>query len=190
MKSEPEPPWASDEQVRRGRAAEFGTAVHALLERVDLRDYADLGERAHRIAREFGMSERAGEIERVARNALESAVLDRARASKRVLREVAFTAPLPRRRTGFAEGRIDLLFIEDGADGPGIVVVDFKTDNVRARRSGGAHRELSSAGAGLRMGRGRRHGASSPRGGVPVRAAAAGVGDRVDAAFMAEADAR
>jgi ATP-dependent exoDNAse (exonuclease V) beta subunit len=62
-----------------------------------------------------------------------SGVIDRARASRRVLREVAFTAPLPRDDVaagGFAEGRIDLLFQEEGAEGPGLVVVDFKTDDV------------------------------------------------------------
>ena len=130
MKTEPEPSWASDEQVRRGRAADFGTAVHALLERIDLRGYADVGERARLVAQEFGMFERRGEIERVARNALASAVLDRACASRRVLREVAFTALLPGDEGGFAEGRIDLLFVEEGVDGDGIVVVDFKTDNI------------------------------------------------------------
>jgi ATP-dependent helicase/nuclease subunit A len=135
VKDDWEPPWAPDEEVRRGpgRAADFGSAVHALLERVDLRDYADLGERARVVARELGMADRAGEMERVARNALGSGVIDRARASRRVLREVAFTAPLPRDEvaaSGFAEGRIDLLFEEEGADGSGLVVVDFKTDDV------------------------------------------------------------
>ena len=134
-----EPPWESDEQVRRGRgrAADFGSAVHAVLECIDLRDFADLGERAGVLARELGMPDRADEMERVARNALGSAVIDRARASRRALREVAFTSPLPRDRdgepAGFAEGRIDLLFLEDGAHGPGLVVVDFKTDDVSAR---------------------------------------------------------
>ncbi len=131
MKAEMEPPWASDEQIRRSRAADFGTAVHALLERIDLRDHADLAERAQVVAVEFGMRERAGEIERVARNALGSPALDRARASKRFLREVAFTAPLPGDDGGFGEGRIDLLFLEDGANGPGIIVVDYKTDTIR-----------------------------------------------------------
>ncbi len=134
MKEGAEPPWSSDEEVRRGRAAEFGTAVHTLLERVDLHDYGDLAERASVVAAEFGMSERAAEIERLARNALTSAVIDRARASRRVLREVAFTAPLAGGggdATGFAEGRIDLLFLEGSTAGPGIVVVDFKTDNIK-----------------------------------------------------------
>ena len=38
-----------------------------------------------------------------------------------------FTAALPDGTEGLAEGRIDLLFVEDGE----IIVVDFKTDNVR-----------------------------------------------------------
>ncbi|HEY7802685.1 MAG TPA: PD-(D/E)XK nuclease family protein, partial [Dehalococcoidia bacterium] len=34
---------------------------------------------------------------------------------------------------GLAEGRIDLLFVEDAPEGRGIVIVDFKTDAVSAR---------------------------------------------------------
>jgi ATP-dependent helicase/nuclease subunit A len=129
-----EPPWSSDEQVRRGRAADFGTAVHELLERVDLYDYTDLGERARVVASEYGMTDRIDEIEAAARNALGRPVMDRARASRRILREVAFTAPLPPEAdsdlAGFAEGRIDLLFTEDGANGQEIIIVDFKTDRI------------------------------------------------------------
>ncbi len=134
MKHDAEPPWSADEQVRRGRAAEFGTAVHALLERIDLREYADLSQRAEVTAAEFGFTDRVDEIKRFARNALTSAIIDRGRASQQVLREVPFTIALPRdgnADAGFAEGRIDLLFVEDGAAGPGIVIVDFKTDNIK-----------------------------------------------------------
>ena len=136
MKHDAEPPWSSEEQVRRSRAAEFGTAVHALLERIDLYDYADLAQRATTIAAEFGFTDRVDEIDRFARNALTSTVIERARESQSVLREVPFTIALPRDAAGeggFAEGRIDLLFVEDSAAGPGIVVVDFKTDNIAQR---------------------------------------------------------
>lgn len=131
-----EPPWASDEQIRRGRAADFGTAVHALLERIDLHDYADISSRARAVAAEFGMMERTDEITKIARNALVSPIMERARSSRRVLREVAFTAPLPRAgddALGFAEGRIDLMFVEDGALGSEITVVDFKTENIKRK---------------------------------------------------------
>ena len=132
-----EPPFAAEEdRVRRGRAAEFGSAVHALLERIDLLDPGDLDARAHAVAAEFGMPERAAEMATVARQALASDVMrrvgDALRGGGRVLREVGFTAPLPGDGGGYAEGRIDLMFEEAGEAGRGIVVVDFKTDNVQA----------------------------------------------------------
>ncbi len=110
--------------VRRGRAAEFGTAVHALLERTALR-----GDRidalAAATAKEFGVPDREREMIAVARRALASDAVRRALASKRLLLEAPFTVGLAQ-AAGLAEGRIDLLFEEDG----GLVIVDFKTDDV------------------------------------------------------------
>jgi ATP-dependent exoDNAse (exonuclease V) beta subunit len=81
------------------------------------------------IAAEFGLPGREDEIADVSRRALASEVIARALRSKRVLREAAFSAPLPHGdEPGLAEGRIDLLFEEDGE----IVIVDFKTDSVTA----------------------------------------------------------
>jgi ATP-dependent exoDNAse (exonuclease V) beta subunit len=112
--------------VRRGRAAEFGTAVHALLERSVLRAER-IDALAAATAREFGMEARVGEMAAVARRALASDAVKRALASKRLLLEAPFTVSLPH-SAGLAEGRIDLLFEEDGA----LVIVDFKTDAVTA----------------------------------------------------------
>jgi ATP-dependent exoDNAse (exonuclease V) beta subunit len=119
----------SDDSVRRGRAVDFGSAVHALLERIDLRRPQLVESMSTAIAAEFGMPERQADIARVATNALESNLIARALRSQRVLREAPFVAPLPSADgSGVTEGRVDLLFVEDG----GIVVVDFKTDAVRA----------------------------------------------------------
>jgi ATP-dependent exoDNAse (exonuclease V) beta subunit len=113
--------------VRRGRAADFGTAVHALLERCSLRL-----DRVHALAvatsREYGMPERAGEMASVARRAIESAAGKRAMASPRLLLETPFCAPLAG-AAGLAEGRIDALFEERD----GLVIIDFKTDAVTAK---------------------------------------------------------
>ncbi len=121
----PSPP---EDIVRRGRAVDFGSAVHQLLERIDLRRPDDADAMSVAIAAEYGMPERRDEIAKVARNALGSEVMARALRSSRVLREAPFVAPLPSDdgARGLAEGSIDLLFVEDG----GIVIVDFKTDNV------------------------------------------------------------
>jgi ATP-dependent helicase/nuclease subunit A len=113
--------------VRRGRAAEFGTVVHALLERAALHaDRIDAGAAA--VAREYGMRDREREMISVASRALSSDAVRRALCSRRMLLEAPFTVALPG-AGGLAEGRIDLLFEEDG----GIVIVDFKTDAVSAR---------------------------------------------------------
>ncbi|MBF6600840.1 MAG: UvrD-helicase domain-containing protein [Dehalococcoidia bacterium] len=138
------PAWehaGGDDEVRRGRATDFGIAVHALLERIDLARPDDAGVMAPAIAAEFGLLGREQEVAQVAGRALRSPVVARALASGgRVLRELAFTAPLPPHDRndggggGLAEGRIDLLFSERDDDGDaGIVIVDFKTDAVTAR---------------------------------------------------------
>ena len=123
------PEWTREapggDDVRRGRATDFGSAVHALLERVDLA-VPTVDPLAHAIAEEFGLLDREREIADVARRALDSDAVARARRSPRVLREVPFTLALPGDIAGVAEGRIDLLFEEDGA----LVVADFKTDAV------------------------------------------------------------
>jgi ATP-dependent exoDNAse (exonuclease V) beta subunit len=114
-------------EIRRGDAADFGTAVHEVLERIDLRRPEDAPDLARVVALASGLTDRVDEIEKCARNVLGHDLIRRALASPRYLREVAFTAPLPAANDGgLAEGRIDLLFLEDGA----ITVVDFKTDAV------------------------------------------------------------
>ncbi len=127
LKPEWEPPAAAAGDVRRGRATEFGSAVHALLERIDLRRPDDIPALAATIAREFGLSGRESEIERCARTVVASASIARALRSPRLLRETPFAVALPAAgERGAAEGRIDLLFEEGGE----IVIVDFKTDAV------------------------------------------------------------
>jgi ATP-dependent exoDNAse (exonuclease V) beta subunit len=126
------PEWAAaapgEDDIRRGRAAEFGTAVHALIERTALR--ADrIDALAPVVATEYGYADRVDEMRTIARRALASNAVARALRSPRMLLEAPFTAPLPPGVTGLAEGRIDLLFEEDGA----IVIVDFKTDAVTPR---------------------------------------------------------
>lgn len=183
LKPEWERPWLADGEVRRGRAADFGSAVHALLERIDLSRPNDAEALSRTVAAEFGLLGQEREIERVARAALAREVIAEAIASGQVLREAPFTVALP--GGGIAEGRIDLLFETGGA----LVIVNFKTDAV----SGAAvdertrfyrNQALVYAWAAHRVT------------GLAVREvtfvfASAGVNRRmtVDAAFMAEAEA-
>jgi len=131
-----ERPVAAADDVRRGSATDFGSAVHALLERIELRRDEEVDAMAAAIAAEFGMAERAAEIATIARRALSSSAVQRALRSEHVLLETPFTVALPGGDAhaaglpeGLAEGRIDLLFEEDSA----AVIVDFKTDAVTAR---------------------------------------------------------
>ncbi len=131
LKPEWERPALADDEVRRGRAADLGSAVHALLERIDLRRPDDAALLARVVAEEFGLAGREDEIEDLARKALRTNTVQLALAADtgRVLREVPFTAVLPDAPDappGVAEGRIDLLFERGGA----MTVVDFKTDRV------------------------------------------------------------
>jgi ATP-dependent exoDNAse (exonuclease V) beta subunit len=135
LKPEWERPVASTDDVRRGNATEFGSAVHALLERSELRADA-IHALARAVAEEFGMPARADEMAQMAQRALESTVVQRALRSSRLLLEAPFTVALPVDDAraaglpeGLAEGRIDLLFEDDGA----VVIVDFKTDAVTER---------------------------------------------------------
>jgi ATP-dependent helicase/nuclease subunit A len=136
LKPEWERPVASTDDVRRGNATDFGSAVHALLERIELRRTEEIDVMAAAVAEEFGLHNRAGEIAKITRRALDSEAVGRALHSSRVLLEVPFTVALPIDEAeraglseGLAEGRIDLLFEEDGA----AVIVDFKTDTVTAK---------------------------------------------------------
>jgi ATP-dependent exoDNAse (exonuclease V) beta subunit len=129
------PAWETsadvEHDVQRGRATDFGSAVHDVLERIDFARVDDARVLAEAVAKQYGMSDRVDEIVTCVENVLGHEIMARAQASNRVLRETAFTAPLPPAGPdaddgGLAEGRIDLLFAEDG----GVVVVDFKTDRV------------------------------------------------------------
>ena len=127
LKAEWSAPRTEEAIVRRGRAADFGSAVHAALERVDLRRPEDVERVCAAVASEEGMEARAGEMAELVRRVMDSATIARALRSRRLLREAPFSAALPD-MTGLAEGRIDLLFEEDGE----LVIVDFKTDAVSA----------------------------------------------------------
>lgn len=132
---QPEPVGAA-----RGRAMELGIVVHGALEMVDYRN-SDAEQR--RQAREFvasaGLSDtetaRAGEM---VENALRSELWGRVRRAEQVWRELPFALVLPGRNDALLEGKLDLLFCENGA----WVLVDFKTDSrVDAER----YREQMSA---------------------------------------------
>ena len=160
-----EPAFSGDHEIRRGGAKDFGIAVHELLERIDLRRRGGHpGSRALRCQRSV-LTHRISEIEMCARNVLGHDVIRRALASRTCLREVAFTAPLPDANDGgLAEGRIDLLFVEDDE----ITIVDFKTDDVTVDEVAAQVSLVPQSGAGLRLGGPSHDESARPRGGLPL----------------------
>ena len=117
-------PDAEPAPGRRGRAGtSIGSAVHAVLQAVDLADGSGAAELSRLHAESEGVSAHTGEVERLARRAVSSDVVRRAVASGRLYREIYTAAHIGDR---VLEGFVDLCFVEDGA----LVVVDFKTDAV------------------------------------------------------------
>jgi ATP-dependent helicase/nuclease subunit A len=112
------------------RGRELGTLVHAVMERVDFASPETARDVTRAIARTAGVDgdlveEAAGLVER----ALDTPIMRRA-AAARASREVPFCVSLD---GVTVEGKIDLLFEEDG----GFVVVDYKTDVVPASGADG-----------------------------------------------------
>ena len=111
------PPWA------RGRyGTAMGRAVHGVLQVVDLATGADVDALARAQSAAEGVPDHHGRVAALARSGLGSQAA-RAAAAGRHWREVYVAAPVG---DTLLEGYIDLLF----EDGPGLVVVDFKTDVV------------------------------------------------------------
>jgi ATP-dependent helicase/nuclease subunit A len=130
-----EPPMAAQEVARRAgeRARDIGATVHAALEIVRWQDPADAQlEQMQRFVAGSGLS---GEDQQRARAMLETAVrspwMQRLRRAEQLWREVPFAC---RTGQGLMEGKIDLLFCENGR----WVLADYKTD---ARPDPGRYRE-------------------------------------------------
>ncbi|MPZ22021.1 MAG: AAA family ATPase [Dehalococcoidia bacterium] len=108
-------------------AIRLGSALHAALERVDLRHWDDRGLDAlvEAVAADYEVEDRRPELSAMLRSTLRSPLMERALRSAQVWREVPFAFPFD---GGLVEGAMDLLFREDA----GLVLVDVKSDNVAA----------------------------------------------------------
>jgi ATP-dependent helicase/nuclease subunit A len=126
-KLETEAPWEPGGAVRepRDRKLLFGLAFHRVMELAFLAGVRSPAALAASVAIELGIADAASDLERIAAAALESDLLQRAARSPRCFRETPFTV---HRNGNFIEGRIDLLFEENGA----WTLVDYKTDEVAA----------------------------------------------------------
>ncbi|MDI3339804.1 MAG: UvrD-helicase domain-containing protein [Sphaerobacter sp.] len=111
------------EHLPRAAALAVGTALHAVMETLDLSGDGTIEATAKAMAAEAGVPDRAAEVAALARACLASDVVQRARAADRAAREVPFTLAVG---DGFVEGRVDLLFREPD----GLVLADYKTDAV------------------------------------------------------------
>ena len=112
---------------------EIGRAVHSVLEEIDFKSRENLSVICNLIAKREGILPRTAEIEQLVLSACNSGVVKRAVESGNLMREVPFSVPIPSlnlpKRT--MEGYIDLLFEEED----GLVVVDYKTDNISENNS-------------------------------------------------------
>ena len=116
-------PW------RKGRAAtSLGSAVHAVLQELDLESGDGIVELANEQAMAHGVADHADEVASLAKAVLDSGVVMEAVRSGRYWRETPVAAGVGDGKS--LEGVIDLIF--ESAPGE-LVVVDYKTDAVRGR---------------------------------------------------------
>jgi ATP-dependent helicase/nuclease subunit A len=127
--------------VGDGPPAEKGEAMHKVLELIDLRDPHDLEKVVRSVCLVAGLEEYAPEVLELCRACLESEAVARALRAERIWREVPYTL---RVEDGYATGRIDLVFEEDGE----LVVLDWKSDTVgptQVEAAAEAHRPQADA---------------------------------------------
>ncbi len=116
-------PW------RKGRAAtSLGSAVHAVLQEIDLNSGDGIVELASEQATVHGVADRADEVARLVKAVLDSGVVKEAVESGRYWRETPVAAGVGQGKS--LEGVIDLIF--ESAQGE-LVIVDYKTDRVQGR---------------------------------------------------------
>jgi len=110
---------------RRGRTGSaIGSAVHAVLQLVDLAEPQGVGDLVAQQCEIEGILDRTGIVRRLVQAALESSAVTMA-AGHVHFKELFVTAPIAGRTI---EGYVDLL-VETPA---GLVVIDYKTDSVRS----------------------------------------------------------
>jgi ATP-dependent helicase/nuclease subunit A len=125
----------------QGLPAEKGEALHRILELVDLRAPDDLDEIARSVCTVAGLDEHVDEVLELTRACLASEALARALRTRQIWSEVPYTL---RVEDGYATGRIDLVFEEDGE----LVVLDWKSDSIGPKQAAAAaelHRPQAEA---------------------------------------------
>ena len=111
--------------VSEGPPLPVGDALHLVMERVTPPGGHDLEAVAHGVCAEAGLLDRELEVREMAARCLASPSVRHAFESGTAQREVPFTTVYD---GGIAVGRVDLVYREGG----GLVVVDYKSDDVTA----------------------------------------------------------
>ena len=123
-RASPEKPEHEAEPVGEpSLGAQIGSAVHAVMEQVDLSESEAPEGLIRAAAIENGIEDRADELAGLVRACLASDPVRRAGAASWLAREMGFCIPF---EGGFAEGKIDLIFEHGGK----LTIVDYKTDAV------------------------------------------------------------
>jgi len=120
----------------RNRAVRMGIAFHEAMDQADLRGMADARALAQAAGSRHAFDEAGiAELAEMLRRALAAPIIDRLRrslgAGGRLLRELPYVRPLSANAEEIEEGKIDLLFEEEGA----WVLVDYKTDRLPEQES-------------------------------------------------------
>ena len=128
------------ERSGRSDGARIGSAVHSVMQRVDLNVPGLPIELAREAAREQGIEELADTVAELAGKCLASVPARQAASAGWMAREMPFCLPLD---DGFVEGYIDLIYEREGR----MVIVDYKTDNVQAGQIDGRITKYRGQGA-------------------------------------------
>ena len=102
----------------------LGTALHLVMDRIALDGSQDPRPLVEASCLECGIVGAEAELERLVRNCLASPAVAQAAAARDVARELPFALDVP--SVGYAVGRVDLAFVDEGE----LVVVDYKSDKV------------------------------------------------------------
>jgi ATP-dependent helicase/nuclease subunit A len=127
--------------VSDGPPAPIGEAMHRVLELIDLRDPRDVEKTVSSVCALAGLGGHEDQLVELVLACLSSPVVGRLRASARSWTEVPYTTRIAE---GYATGRIDVVFEEEGD----LVVVDWKSDAVAPRgvdAAGESHRAQGEA---------------------------------------------
>jgi len=115
--------WGTPLIMSTKPGAEVGTALHAVMEVVDLANPGDITALVTSVCHDQALADQVADVTAMAQACLESDAVTRAIAADEAWREVPYMIAID---SGFESGRIDLLIRE----GDALTVIDWKSDSI------------------------------------------------------------